>query len=281
MKIDILGVKVDPLTQKQFLDKVEEFLLNNNSEKKYQLITANAEIVLAGWQNENYQDLINSSSLVTADGIGLLWAAKFLSLKSSSLLQSLIQVMVTGLSLVFYPKYCKDVLPERVTGVDSLEKICERASKKNWPVYFLGGEKGIAKKTAEVLKRKYINLNIAGAESGPQFEFNNPEHKNIEVINQINNSKAKILFVAFGAPKQDFWIQNNLPKLKTIKVAMGVGGSFNFISGKSKRAPEIYGELGLEWLHRFIHQPWRALRIFQATVGFTYNVVKFKHKINA
>ena len=88
------------------------------------------------------------------------------------------------------------------------------------------------------------------------------------------------MFVAFGAPKQEFWIDEFLPKMPSVKLAMGVGGAFDFISGKAKRAPKIYQNLGLEWLFRLINEPWRAIRIFNATIRFVYNVVKFKHITN-
>jgi len=306
-KIDILGVKIDSLTQVQVLERIRSFfwpqagpsqpawpepLADSSTSYKLQatscrIITANPEIVLEAWGNENYRQLVNSASLVVADGIGLLWAAKFLSLKSDSLFNSLMQMVVTGASLVFYPDYAKEVLPERITGVDLMEKISEKASQKNsprlssgeagWKVYLLGAEAGVAEKTAEVLKNKYLNLQIVGAEQG--IVAYEPGTMNYDLINRVNSSGADILFVAFGAPKQDFFIHEYLPELSNVKLAMGVGGAFDFISGKTRRAPQIYRDLGLEWLYRFIHEPWRAVRIFNATIRFIINVVKYKHLI--
>lgn len=316
MKIDILGVKIDSLTQQQALEKIESFFapkahppLAGNSDSQHHLITANPEIVLKAWFDEKYRDLIKQASLIVADGIGLLWAAKFLSLKSSHLLTSLIQVLVSGISLIINPRSCQEILPERITGVDLVEKICELASKNGWKVYLLGGERGVAEKTADVLKKRYLNLNIVGYDSGPFFQppclpsaspppallrkakwaglansgqannsqSSNPKFQNL--VNNINKKQPDILFVAFGAPKQDYFINDNLSKMTSVKVAMGVGGAFDFISGKAKRAPEVYRDLGLEWLYRLIHEPWRAVRIFNATVRFIYNVVKYKHLI--
>lgn len=286
MKINILGVQVDSLTQNQALEKAESFL---NSQKQHYLITANPEIVLKTWQNPDYRQIINRADLVTADGIGLLWAAKFLALKSSNIFHSLIQMFVSGVSLIVYPNYCRDILPERICGVDLMEKICELASKKNWKVYLLGGEEGIADLAGKAIRKKYINLNIIGTEAGPQFQvtsyklqdtskfqITNSNFQNI--VNSINNAKPDVLFVAFGAPKQEFWIAEFLHKIPSVRLAMGVGGAFDFISGKTKRAPEIYRELGLEWLFRLINEPWRAIRIFNATLRFVFSIVRFKHK---
>ncbi len=271
VKVDILGVKVDDLTQAQVLEKLGSFL-------GQQIVTANPEIVLDAWQDEKYRNLINGSGLVLADGIGLLWAAKFLSLKSEHLFTSVIQMMVTGASLIFAPEYCKEVLPERITGVDLMEKICELASQKNRPVYLLGGEEGIAQKTAEVLKRQYLNLNVVGAEEGM---LNYKVDGNLdELTSRIKTAQPHILFVAMGSPKQDFLIKQILPQLSSVRVAMGVGGAFDFISGKTKRAPIIYQDLGIEWLFRLFNQPWRFFRILNATVKFMWNVIKYKQLLN-
>ena len=308
MKTNILGVQVDSVTQKQALDKVTDFL---NSDKQHHLVTANPEIALIAWENDEFRNLINTASLVMADGIGLIWAAKFLKLpclpvrfatrragrKSSNILTSLIQVIVSGISLILYPNYCKDVLPERVAGVDFMEKICElvsssrvdskdgQASKNYNRIYLLGGEEGIAEKTATVLRKKYLNLNIVDFDQGPLVEdtrhkIHDTRYTTQDTIDKINSVKPVILFVAFGAPKQEYWLNENLKKMPSVKVAMGVGGAFNFISGNSKRAPQIYQDLGLEWLYRLFNEPWRAIRIFNATVKFIYTVIRFKHKIN-
>ena len=288
-KINILGVKIDSLTQVQVLEKVESFFGPEayrplagtvqflTVSRGRQIITANPEIVLEVWHNEKYRNLINNAALVISDGIGLLWAAKFLSLPSKSLITSLMQALASVASLIFYPDYCRGVLPERIAGVDLMEKICEKAGAQNRKVYLLGAETGVAEKTAGILKNRYLNLRIVGAEQGiAEYQAGTLDN---ELISRINSTDPDILFVAFGAPKQDFFIQEYLPKLPTVKLAMGVGGSFDFISGKVKRAPQIYRDLGLEWFYRFYNEPWRALRIFNATVRFMVSVVKYKHLV--
>ena len=121
-----------------------------------------------------------------------------------------------------------------VPGVDFMEKLVERSSDWGVTIGLLGAAPGVADKTAERLKKKYSGI-------------------------KINFAKADILFVAFGHPKQEKWIVQNLPKL-SVKVAMGVGGSFDYISGKIPRAPKWLRKLGLEWLFRLIIQPWRIKR---------------------
>jgi len=271
MKTEILGIKIDALNYNQYLQKIEDFL---RQDKQHQIITVNPEIILKSLADSNYREIINQVSLVTADGIGLLWAAKFLSLKSDSWVSTIAQMIASGASLVFYPSYCQEVIPERITGVDLMDKICRQASIKGWKIYLFGGGADVAEKTAEVLRKKYLNLQIVGAEEGIK-NYQSGQNTD-EAISKINEKAPDIIFVAMGAPKQEYFISQNLSKIPSVKIAMGVGGSFDFISGKIKRAPDIYRDLGLEWLYRFFHQPWRALRIFNATVKFIWTVIKFK-----
>lgn len=271
MKTEILGIKIDALNYNQSLQKIEDFL---RQDKQHQIITVNPEIILKSLADSNYREIINQVSLVTADGIGLLWAAKFLSLKSDSWVSTIAQMIASGASLVFYPSYCQEVIPERITGVDLMDKICRQASIKGWKIYLFGGGADVAEKTAEVLRKKYLNLQIVGAEEGIK-NYQSGQNTD-EAISKINEKAPDIIFVAMGAPKQEYFISQNLSKIPSVKIAMGVGGSFDFISGKIKRAPDIYRDLGLEWLYRFFHQPWRALRIFNATVKFIWTVIKFK-----
>lgn len=121
-----------------------------------------------------------------------------------------------------------------VTGVDFMEKLVERSSDWGVTIGLLGGRDGVANKTFECLQKKYPRI-------------------------KIDNASPDLLFVALGAPKQEKWITQNLPKLK-VKVAMGVGGAFDYISGRVSRAPIGLRTLGLEWLFRLIVQPWRIKR---------------------
>ncbi len=131
-----------------------------------------------------------------------------------------------------------------VTGVDLMEKLVERSADWGVTVGLLGGSDGVANKTAECLQKKYPDLKISFVSS----------HNTLYMIHNTD-----LLFVAFGHPKQEKWIVQNLPKLN-VKVAMGVGGAFDYISGKVPRAPKWIRDLGFEWLFRLAVQPWRIKR---------------------
>ena len=151
-------------------------------------------------------------------------------------------------------------LRERITGVDLVKSLTNYVAKQPITVSFLGGGPNVAEKTAECLKKMHPELKVGWASQ--------------EWKEELKDKKTDILFVAFGSPKQEIWINDNLKDLP-VKVAIGVGGSFDFISGKVPRAPKFLRDFGLEWLFRLIIQPWRIKR--QASLlKFIYLITKEK-----
>ncbi len=185
--------------------------------------------------------MINSADLVTPDGSGIVWAARYLG----------------------------EPVPERVTGIDLMREICKQAHYNGWKIFLLGGAPGVAAEAAEQLQIEYPNIKIVGTHHG-YF----PEDEERNVMELIKSAGPDIIFVALGAPRQEFWIkshQENLP----VKVAVGVGGSFDVVSGRVKRAPQWMQRLRLEWLARLIKEPWRAKRML-ALPKFVLLVMKSK-----
>jgi N-acetylglucosaminyldiphosphoundecaprenol N-acetyl-beta-D-mannosaminyltransferase len=265
IKINILGIQIDKITFQEVLNKIEFFLKSNDN---HYITTVNPEMVIAAQKDKEFKDILNKADISVPDGIGILWASKFLSNKHCYTV-TLMKLFISGLSLIFYPKYCRQILPERISGVNLIYKICQKFQNSDYSIFFLGAKNNVAEKTARKLKEKFPNLKIAGTDS----TLNNEN-----IIQKINQAKPNILFIALGAPKQEKWIAENLEKLSSVKLAIGVGGTFDFISGKIKRAPNFVRRIGLEWLWRFILQPWRAKRIFTATVVFVWKVLKFEIK---
>ena len=150
-------------------------------------------------------------------------------------------------------------------------ELCEKFAKLEIPIFLLGGRNGAAKKCAEKLKDKFPDLQIAGF-----FEGMANEAGDREATSAINATNAQVIFVAYGAPKQEKWIAQNLPKLNSIKAAMGVGGAFDYIAGEISRAPIFMRKMGLEWLWRLFKQPRRFKRIFRAVIIFPLLVLKEK-----
>lgn len=233
-KINILGVGIDNLILSEALGKAERFL---NSGKINFIATPNPEIILAAKKDDEFRKILNSADLALADGVGLIFASRFL----------------------------KTPLKERISGVDFMPALCELAEKKEKTVFLLGGGEGVAEKTAEELKKRFPRLKIAGTAGGTKADNFPPQ-----------NIRADILFVAFGALKQEKWISANSAALESsgVKIALGVGGAFDMISGRLPRAPLFLHQIGLEWLWRLFLEPRRLKRIFNAVIVFPLSIVK-------
>jgi len=270
--IEILGIRIDKTSFKDATKTIFDTIQKN--EKAY-LTTPNPEIILKAQKNNEYKKVINNSILNIPDGIGLLWASKFLKITENNKSKIIIflKFLFSSILTLFYPKYIKTELPERVTGSDLFLKTSKIASEKHIKIFLLGSENGVDKKCKMELEKMYKNINIVGTYEG------NPNRKNDKnTQNLINKTDAQILFVAYGAPNQEFWIDRNLTHLKNINIAIGVGGSFDFIAKIKKRAPKIMQSLSLEWLFRIIQEPKRIKRIINAVIIFPICVLKTKFK---
>ncbi|MEP7286402.1 MAG: WecB/TagA/CpsF family glycosyltransferase [Chloroflexota bacterium] len=222
----VLGIPVDNPTFGSMIDQIGEWISGNSPR---QICTVNPEFIMTAQKDINFYNILNRCDLCMPDGVGLLWAARRLG----------------------HP------LPERVTGSDGVPLIAERAAREGWRLFLLGAAPGVAEKTAQILTERYPSLQIVGTYAGSPSA-----QEEDEIAAKVAASHADILFVAYGAPNQDKWIARNLPRLN-VKVAMGIGGAFDFIAGTTQRAPIWMRRAGLEWLHRLIQQPWRAKRMLR------------------
>ncbi len=239
---EILGVKINSLNLEELQNKLKEYL---KSDDQNQIVTPNPEFCVTAQKDKEFRTILNKASLSIPDGIGLKISSVFLGHK----------------------------LKQRITGVELVRELCAIAEEKHKKVYFLGASNEVAMKAAQNAKRMFPNLKIVGAEN--EFSIFG-KMKDEKVVKKINKKKPDILFVAFGAPKQEKWIYYNIPKLETVKIAVGVGGTFDYLSGKVKRAPAKIRSLGLEWLYRLYREPWRWKRIINATVIFPINVLIYR-----
>lgn len=232
MKVDILGVKIDNVTMQEALNRVERMVEGGG---KHQVVTPNPEHLVMAQKDEEFRQVLNSADLAIPDGIGLVWASR---------LNAKCQMLNVK------KKKKEQALRERVTGTDLMVSLCEKAAAKGWTVFFLGGEEGVAKQAARRLQNQFPGLKVSGTSSA------DPEHL---TLNTQQLPSTDILFVAYGAPTQEKWIAKYLDSLP-IKVVVGIGGAFDFVVGRQKRAPRIFRRIGLEWFWRLITQPWRWRR---------------------
>lgn len=226
-RIHILGLPVDGITYAEWLDLIDHWVKTNT--KPAHVCTINPEFMMIAQKDTNFSNILQRADLCVPDGVGLLWAAK----------------------------ERKTPLPQRVTGSDGVPIIAEHAAQKGWRLFFLGAAPGVADQAANILRAKYPGLQIVGTYGGSPA----PDEEDA-LVQMVNDSHADILFLAYGAPEQDKWIARNLPRLQ-VKMAMGVGGSFDFIAGIVPRAPLWMQRMGLEWLFRLYLQPWRIRRMLR------------------
>ena len=223
--VDILGIPIDRLTMPQTVAHITVFMVEP---RLHQITTPNPEFVMTAQQDPDFQRILNQADLCLPDGIGLVWASRWLG----------------------------QPIPERVPGSELVYQLAERAAAQNWSLFLLGAAAGVAEEAGHILQTLYPGLIIAGTYAG------SPDPREDETIcGRINTSQADILYVAYGAPQQDKWIDRNRHTLTTVRVAMGVGGALDFITGKAIRAPRIMQRLGLEWLYRLWREPWRWRRM--------------------
>lgn len=207
------------------------------SEKQHHVMTPNSEMLVEAHRNSKFKEVLNASALNLPDSQGVVWFGG---------------------------------LPERVTGVDTVVELCHEL-REDQPVFLLGAAEGVAPRAASVLLKNNPRLRIAGTFAG------SPSDTDVQdIIDRINKVQPHLLLVAYGAPKQDLWIAQHLAKMPSVKVAMGVGGTFDFLAGKRKRAPKIFQRIGLEWLWRLLLEPKRWKRIGTAVIVFPLMVFSSK-----
>ncbi len=218
----IMGMKVHDVNMEESLETIDGFVKQGGS---HLVVTLGVEMVMASDKDTEFRDIVNSASLVTPDSVGILWAGRRAG----------------------YP------LRQRVPGVELLEAAARESAKYGWRTFFLGAKPGVAKAAGEKLKEKYPGFNFVGEYHG---YFKNDE----EPLKAIEEAKPEIIFIALGFPAQEKWFMRNKDRLGNM-VGVGVGGSFDVISGTIKRAPAVFRKLGLEWFHRLITQPSRIMRM--------------------
>lgn len=247
----LLGVHIDEITRAEARVALE---------KPQLIFTPNPEILLEARKDARFMKALKNGTLMLPDGHGLLLVSSLLRIESK-LLRALLFIPAFLLFLV-WKKPFKKVFPEIIHGSDFMQDVVGWSEKNQKSVFFLGGKPGVAKKTAEKFQKLYPLLKIAGVSS------EDPSAKALEIVKM---AKAEVLFVAYGAPKQELWITQFAKDLPDLFHTMGVGGSFDFWSGEIKRAPLIFRKMGLEWVWRLCLQPFvRARRIYNAAVKFPF-----------
>ena len=220
----ILGTRIDNLSMCEVLERAESMIALGLPS---QIITANVDQLVGNRKDQGLQAVYRQAALVVADGVPLLWAARFL----------------------------KTPLRERVNGTDLMERICALAARKGFSVFLFGGPQGTADLAAGCLKARFPGLRIAGSYF-PFYGFENQPAETEKIRCLLKETKPAILFVSLGYPKGVGWIGQN-QAAGGIPLAVEVGSSFKYIAGEMRRAPRWMQKRGLEWFWRLVHEPGR------------------------
>jgi N-acetylglucosaminyldiphosphoundecaprenol N-acetyl-beta-D-mannosaminyltransferase len=270
-KFNILGIPIDAFDKTQSIRFIKQKL---NSHQPIFITTVNVEFLYQALNDEAVFSMLKKTSLNLADGIGVIWAAKYLSLnlpkdKFTRPVVAFIKLILSLLAIIFYPKYLRSEIPERISGSDFIWDLSKLAAEKDLKIFLLGGQPTIPEQAALRLQTEIYNLKVAGTfEGSPKIE----EEKKISEI--ISKKGTDILFVAYGVPAEELWLERNLNKTKA-KIAIGVGGTFDFLAGRIKRAPKFFQYIGLEWLWRLTLEPKR-IRRHMALPKFIKRVFSYK-----
>lgn len=237
----LLGTPVHRVTLTETLALLPQWMAEP---RLHQICTTNPEFVMAAQMDPQFRQILQQADLCLPDGIGLVWASRWLAWRRG-----------------------ERPLPERIPGSELIYHLADLCAQHQWRLFLLGAAPGVADETARRLQSRYPALPIAGVYAGSP----NPT-ENEAIVQRINDSHADLLLVAYGAPQQDKWIARNRQTLYTVRLALGVGGAFDFVTGKAVRAPRWVQQLGLEWLHRLLHEPWRWRRML-ALPRFAWRVL--------
>lgn len=219
----VLGCRVDRVDSAAAVARIEQLVAAGRAA---QVVTLGAEMANLAHDDARYRAVINTADLVVPDTIGIVLASRWIGAP----------------------------LPERVAGIDLVERLCARAAQNDLPVFLLGGAPGVARAAGMMLMQRHNGLQLAGVEHG-YFE----DAQDAAIADRIAASGARLVFVGLGFPRQEYWIRDHLARLGTA-VCIGVGGSFDVLSGLRSRAPLAMRRLGLEWLYRLMREPRRLRR---------------------
>ena len=244
-RIDILKTHVDVLTMEETMTVIENAIHNG---QQLHHVAINAGKIVAMQHDETLRESVNAADVMNADGQAVVWASKFLG----------------------------EPLPERVAGIDLMQNLVELAHNKGYKIYLLGAKQEIIEKMNAIYAEKYNDQLVVGYRNG---YFNKAEEA--QVAQEIANTNANMLFVAITSPKKENFLYAYKEVLKNVNFIMGVGGSFDVISGKTTRAPLWMQNIGIEWFYRFLQEPKRMWkRYLVGNTKFILLVLKARFRGN-
>lgn len=269
MKLRLFGLEINTETKNQILDVLESRI---NQNRKTFIVTPYSEFFGHAARNYKFRDVINAADIALPDGIGVQWAAYYdsIPLKSKNyylkIFEAFLLMILTGVQILFSGKRIKSIIPEKISGSSFFWDLVSLASQKNLKIFLLGGFENTPELVAKAVQKRFPNVQLAGFSNGGPEEIS---------VDEINKAGTDILMVAYGPVTQEFWIKENLERLN-VKIAIGLGGTFDYVAGKKPLAPLLLRNIGLEWLFRLFTQPERFKRIWNGVIGLILIAIRYK-----
>lgn len=275
----ILGVRVDCCVKRELANKIADCLVGS---KKTKIFKINTEFLQRAMTDERFSEVLNNSDINIVDGRGVLWAARYLTLPIVDgfwrFIQAWWQMMASGAKIVFKPSYIAYPIPEAIPGVEAFYLMLGAAMDAKASVFIFGSSQSTLDLALVEIRKKLPELKIAGSLNGYDFQADDK----IDPVEVINQTDAKLLIVALGSPRQEYWINDNIAKLNNIRVAVGEGGTLDRVANPSQKAPKLVNKIGLEWLWRLFFNKnmtgkgGRFKRVWNSVPKFIYKTVIWK-----
>ena len=238
-RVTLFGCNIDNVSMEETLERVEGFV---RSGRPHQHVVVNVDKLVKASRDEDLRRIINACDLVNVDGMPVVWASRLLG----------------------------KPLKERVAGIDLFEALMRRAADKGWRVFLLGARAEVTGAVADIYRRRYPGLALAGWRDG----YWQGEEEEAQVARTVADSRADLLFVAISSPKKEHFLGKYQAAMR-VPFAMGVGGTFDVAAGRVRRAPPWMQRAGLEWFWRFLQEPRRMFRrYFIDDMAFVWLLIK-------
>jgi N-acetylglucosaminyldiphosphoundecaprenol N-acetyl-beta-D-mannosaminyltransferase len=282
MKTEILGLHINTDRKEEVLSELDTRL---KAGLQTVIVTPYSEFFLHSFKDHKFQQIINNADIAIPDGIAPLWLSLYLKIPFQSrtyilnVIEGFVHLLFTIVAILLQSDRLKEVFPEKIPGSEFFWDLIRYAEKNNQKVFLLGGWPGTAEKVIEEVRKKYPTVEFSGFDSSNYNHLRKDSELNNSLVDKINATGTGILMVAFGPVKQEKWIHANQAELNA-KVLIGVGGTFDYVAGIKKSPHPIVREMGLEWLHRLITQPYRLKRIVNATLGLMRAAWRYKVFMN-
>jgi N-acetylglucosaminyldiphosphoundecaprenol N-acetyl-beta-D-mannosaminyltransferase len=268
-KISVAGLHISTYTKQALLEVLEDRSLSG---KKTTIVTPYSEFLLLALREGDKEELFNSFDIAIPDGVGIFFAERFLSQPFhtknyySKIFEANLQAFVWLTKIILSPKSLYTTIPEKISGADFIWDLAALAERTEQTVYLAGGFEDTPERLSKALQNRFPKLKIAG--------YSNKSSDDLSLVEEIKASKPDFIFAALGPQKQERWIMKNHEL--DFKIAIGLGGSFDYAVGDKLNPPGLFRKFGLEWLFRLITQPKRYRRIYEGVVLMVIALVRYK-----